>query len=67
MSVRFCKRLRDAIADEKKAPADYAKLIWAGGGIINTESAVEIASIAKQEQRHHKTLTGLRRKYCGGK
>jgi len=67
MSARFCKRLRAAIVDEKKAPADYAKLILAGGGVINTESAVEIAHIAKDETKHRRTLVQIRKKYCGGK
>lgn len=67
MSVKFCRLLKEAIVDETKAPRDYTKLILAGGGLINTESAVGIASIAKEEIQHRKRLQVMEKKYCLGR
>lgn len=67
MASKFCRLLREAIVDETKAPKDYIKLIQVGSGLISTETAVSITSIAKQEGKHKIMLRKIAKTYCGGK
>ena len=64
MSTRFCRLVKEYIADERKASMrDYPAL----GSIAPSEAKRSIAGIGKQERGHRKTLIKLKRKYCGGK
>lgn len=66
MASRFCRLLREAIADEAKAPRDYTKLVEAGSGLISTGAAYSIAVIGKQERGHQRRLKKIAKSYCGG-
>ena len=59
MNKLFKKRLNAMLKDEKKAPYDYSKLMHAtkDNSIKN-----KIRKIQVQERKHHKILTGIKRR-----
>ena len=74
MSAKFCKLLKEAIADEHKAPPMYEKLLGETPDTITRirgkgafDPKTDISSIIHDERRHAKTLEELDRKLCGRK
>ena len=64
MKTQFCKRIKEYIAEERKAGTrDYPSL----RKIAPAEAKKRIGEIGRQERGHRKILIGLWRKYCGGK
>lgn len=64
--TRFCKLLREQIADEVKAPEGYKRLYQLGIGVVKTEDGIAISRIGEDEIKHRKTLQNMEKKYCGG-
>lgn len=71
---QFCKRLKEAIADERKAPPMYEKLLAETPSTITRvrgrqafDPHTDISSIIHDERRHAKTLEELDKKLCRGR
>lgn len=71
MSERFCRLLKESIADEHKAPKMYEKLLAEtpetitrvrGRGSFDPQT--DIVSIIHDERRHAKTLEALDARLC---
>ena len=56
----FCKRLREMIKDEKKAPSDYRKLINSSP----KKYKKVISTIPPQEKIHYRKLKNIQKKEC---
>jgi len=59
LSKKTCKKLKEMLKDEKKAPYDYAKL----KKLLPDKEKKKITKIQKQEKEHYKTLKGIKRIY----
>ena len=66
MNEKLCKILNDNILDEEKGAAEYHELTNRFARLDDVDSAVEIDTIAKDEERHKSELLKIKRKYCGG-
>jgi hypothetical protein len=62
MSTRFCKRLKESIADERKAPRDYSTLKKSAPA--NAKKA--ISRISMDEVGHGNLLRLMQLRYCEG-
>lgn len=58
---KFCKMLRDALKDEKKAAPFYKRL---EGRVSDPGTKVMINSIANDEKRHHGMLKNIENMFC---
>lgn len=57
----FCNKLNEALADENKAPIDYAELKKLAP---KEKDKKVIDKISGQEKIHFKKLNVMRKKYC---
>jgi rubrerythrin len=61
---QFCKLLKEAIADEDKAPKDYEKLLEKGKEVGLNLKAPIIDRIIPDERRHLGILENIKREVC---
>lgn len=60
---RFCRLVKEAIADETKAPKDYSKVAQIAP---TKQMAAAINRIAAQERKHKQKLERMYRNHCRG-
>lgn len=60
---QFCAKLWEMIADEDKAPKDYAGLKKL---TKNKTDKKVIDKISAQEKNHYKKLKKMQKRYCNG-
>ena len=62
---KFCKLLKESVADEAKAFPDYTKLMGAAEGFgVSEADASKLGNIRFDEKRHHAIVRNMEKKYC---